>query len=158
MRDINISFAQLGKEGCETCGQFHQNKNSHGHQVNMGELRERLGSDPKDEHEHEADECEECERWIKYINAAIKSRDHYQVSAKWNAAEDKVVLSADLQKGLYVATYCMSGNTTAMSTHRIVAFHETCGSVGDTSKNMNIEKDNICGLAWRDKWQKARWQ
>ena len=53
---MNISFAKLGEESCETCGQVHQNKNSHGHEVNMDELLERLGADPRDEHEHGADE------------------------------------------------------------------------------------------------------
>ena len=69
--DMNINFAKLGEEGCETCDQFHQNKNSHEHEVNVDELEGRLAADPRNGHEHEAEKCVECERWVKH-----KSHEH----------------------------------------------------------------------------------
>ena len=51
----------------------------------MDELEERLGADPRDGHEHEAEKCVECERWVKHMNAAVKSWNHYQMVTRSGA-------------------------------------------------------------------------
>lgn len=75
VRALNISFAKLGEEGCEICDQFKQNKNTHGHVVDIDALLDNLDQTNPD--------CELCSTWVSHMESAIVCRKHYRDVQQW---------------------------------------------------------------------------
>ena len=137
VRKMRISFAKLGEEGCKICEEFHTNKNSHDHPVDLDALQEVSGENDI--------ACTKCSDWIKHIKGAKTSRTHYQTDKAIDSATT-IVRSVDLQKVIMLPR--LPGNKTAVFTKRIIAFHETFAPVGKRATKTN--KRNTISVLWHE--------
>jgi len=124
VKEMNISFAKLGQEECETCNMFQINKTSHEHEWQ---------SDPDAEY----DGCDLCKNQKQHISNAIKARTSYRVDSSTKWPDSTSVRSVDMQKVIMLPR--LPGLKTACFTRRIIAFHETFAVVG-TQGSKNISK------------------
>ena len=109
LRALNISFAVLGHEECETCArQGQHNAKEHG-------LSERNISD-------HTDGCKACDVHLEHITHAREAREEYRRDADRDLSDDELVVSADLMK---VSLIPVLPHKVAVFTPRLVVFNET---------------------------------
>lgn len=82
-KKLNISFARLGNEKCETCGAFFIHCKATGHSKH---------SLPNSEG------CVACDSWYIHIQAAGKTRSMYTNDKDSPVSNDELAVSIDLQK------------------------------------------------------------
>ena len=124
----NISFAALGKEGCEDCLSFKE------HQC------EKMAIDGSSEDK----ECEACSSQENHLRAAAKTRAAYKADAAKTVTTDEVYFSVDLQKVIMLPR--LPGVKTVAFTQRIIAYNETFAPLGD--KNVVKNKGLPVAMTW----------
>ena len=73
VREMKISFAKLGEERCEVCGEFRLNERLHDHDVNREELHDTVDMKPGCK-QLEDYTCQLCKTWMHHIRSAKISR------------------------------------------------------------------------------------
>lgn len=81
---LNISFTKLGHEECWECEAFDTHKIQTKHKINPEEL--------------EVLECEACEKWRTHNQKTKAARAEYRKDAENIPDDEKIIVSADLQK------------------------------------------------------------
>jgi hypothetical protein len=118
---MNISFAKLGQEQCETCLIHERHKEDTGHGENSV--------------------CSVCLSWHNHIESANVARRHYQNDC---VIKDPLtsILSTDMQKVMMLPR--IPGVKSCVFTRRIVAFHQTFAPLGCSSKTP------VLGVIWHE--------
>lgn len=123
VNNMNISFAKLGEEECETCEAYRLHEHD---KEGAGPLPE---VDPKKLEERQLPPpittCTKCHDWAAHIVKAGIGRNLYREDAK---KTDQLVYAADLEKVIMLPR--LPGNKTAIFTRRIIVFNETFAPVG----------------------------
>lgn len=101
---MNISFARLGHEECESCEKFNIHNLDH----------TKNGRDS---------ECETCNLYTKHKKIYIKARKHYEADTKRVCKEEDVFVSVDLQKVIMLPR--LDSFKTTIFSPRIVVYNET---------------------------------
>ena len=96
VRSMNISFAKLGEEECETCEKYKMHvHDSEGEgilpNVDIEKLRERGRPLPNEE-------CNRCKTWVLHISKANLARKIYREDCKKQVNEKEAIFAADLEK------------------------------------------------------------
>ncbi|KAF2899480.1 hypothetical protein ILUMI_06693 [Ignelater luminosus] len=120
VKSMNISWAKLGNEECESCYIF-QNHNP-GHNL-----------------EHPDNSCDECQKWVDHLSRAKAARKLYEEHKNILPDSDArhIRVSADLQKVIMLPRLeCFK---TAIFTQRLVAYNESFVPIGSLTKQ---EKNN----------------
>ena len=103
---LNISFAVLEVEECETC------------------LSHKMA-----DHDHPQNQfCDKCNSWNEHVKKAKIARESYKADSEFDWPSHVSVKSVDLQKVIMLPR--ISGLKTIAFTKRIIAFHETFATVG----------------------------
>ena len=130
VKQMNISFVQLGGEQCEKCLQNSLHvKETHQQSSSSSEL-------PFD--------CIKCNHWIEHKNRSQLARESYKTDATKIWPSHFSVKSVDLQKVMMLPR--MPLIKSAAFTRRIVVFHETFASIGSKK---DTKSDNI-SVTWHE--------
>ena len=130
VNELNISFAKLGNEECETCIK---------HNLHI--------CSPPEEGLTAAEQqsfCGDCLVAETHKIKADKARSLYKNDAESNV--DNTKFSVDLQKVVMIPR--MPGCKTVAFTRRIIAFNETFAPLG--SKKILKNKDIAYAIAWHE--------
>ena len=126
VQSMNISFAKLGEEECETCEAYRLH------------VHDEEGNGPLPEVDEEKCEkyrnplpipsCTKCHDWAHHIVRVDIARALYRKDGKESVQGGDPVYSADLEKVIMLPR--LPGNKTAVFTRRIVLFNETFAPAG----------------------------
>ena len=109
IRSLNISFAVLGHEECETCPRHgHHSTVTHG-----------LPAGSVSQH---ADGCEACAHHQQHISHAKEAREAYRADREKELSKEELVVSADLMK---ISLIPVLPHKAAVFTPRLIVFNET---------------------------------
>lgn len=132
---MNISFAVLGAEECETCKRHSEHIGDRGDAENC--------------------ECDLCQHYSEHIRRRDMARAAYKVDAGRTPDDQEVITSVDLQKVMMLPR--LPGVKSCAFTKRIVAFNETFAGLGKSSNNVAVvwnesvsgrNADAICSAYW----------
>ncbi|CAH0397369.1 unnamed protein product [Chilo suppressalis] len=119
---MNISFAKLGHEQCETCETF-----------NLHNL------------DHVKEPCTDCQICKTYAHHKIKytlAREMYDADTKANSQRNTVIVSVDLQKVIMLPR--IDTFKAALFCPRLVAYNETFVPLG------NFKKGHVFAAVWHE--------
>ncbi len=116
--DLNISFAHLGNEECESCERFMLHTAGH----------------PTHTKENPVPECDDCTKFVKHRKKYIASRQTYEAHQKLCTA-DHHRATADLQKVVMLPRMDMFKEV--IFCPRLIAFNESFVPIGDNNKAVN---------------------
>lgn len=121
---MNISFAKLGHEECETCETFNLHNPAH----------VKNGCDPS---------CETCSSYLKHKARYVKARKLYDTDAKKKCTSNEIYASVDLQKVIMLPR--MDTFKCTIFCPRLVAYNETFVPLGQFT-NANP----VLAVVWHD--------
>ena len=122
VKSMNIGFAKLGEEECETCVEHEVHKGTH--------------------HQDAFDTCEECLAWVKHMKQAEVARRWYRQDKEKPYNEEEALVSVDMQKIIMLPR--MPGIKNCVFTRRLVQFHQTFAPLGGKSNC----SDPAIGVIW----------
>lgn len=128
VKAMNISFARLGEEECETCGAY---ESTHS----------------KDENHNP--ECEVCRAQERHLKKAQKAREDYQRDRN-DSDQSTLYAAVDMQKVILLPHMPMYKATAF--TPRLVVFNETFAALGNCGKTKKFKGDIVVwheGIAGR---------
>ncbi|XP_072041154.1 uncharacterized protein [Amphiura filiformis] len=125
LKSMNISFAKLGEEECETCTEHKVHLETHQQDGNVA-IRN----------------CEECAAWEKHMERVGVARDWYRKDTKRDHPIDESVVSVDMQKIIMLPR--MPGIKNCVFTRRLVQMHQTFAPLGGQSSS----SDPVIGVIW----------
>ncbi|XP_063056355.1 uncharacterized protein LOC134450441 isoform X2 [Engraulis encrasicolus] len=125
VKNMNIGFAKVGEEECESCVLQDQHLRVD-HQVEASEKS-----------------CHQCETWQQHKTESEEIGLYYMFDADREWSEDTSVRSVSLQKVILLPR--MPGVKCAVSTKRIAAYHETFAPVGQ-----NSDKRKTISVVWHE--------
>lgn len=125
VQSLNISFAKLGNEECETCEKFHQHNKDH--------TSENLNPD-----------CIVCNEWSTHHKKYVQARGKYNIDDE-NAyvSSDTAYYSCDLQKVIMLPQ--MNEFKVVAFTRRIIAFNQSFVPIGSSQSNKVP-----CAIIWNE--------
>ena len=126
VQSMNIGFAKLGTEECETCEAYRLHEhdeqgNGPLPEVDLKKCEENGFSPP-------LQSCTKCHDWTHHLVRAGIGRKLYREDAKRSTSGGVPAYSADLQKVIMLPR--LPGNKTAVFTRRIILFNETFAPAG----------------------------
>lgn len=120
--NMNISFAKLGHEQCETCETFNLHNPDH----------------VKDT----CSECEICNTYAQHKTKYLQAREMYDADSKTNRQPKTVIVSVDLQKVIMLPR--IDTFKAALFCPRLVTYNETFVPLG------NFKKGQVFAAVWHE--------
>jgi len=114
-KDLNISFADLGHEECETCEHYKLHDPSHA--------------------ESNSPDCQVCKEWTEHVDKAKDARDKYREDAT-KSDPQTLYVAADLEKVIMLPRIDMF--KIVVFTPRIIVFNESFVPLGEDSQYMPV--------------------
>ena len=113
---MNISFAVLDAEECETCKKHPEHMDDRSTAENCG--------------------CERCQHHSEHIRRRDEARAAYKMDAGRTPDDQEVITSVDLQKVMMLP--CLPGVKLCAFTRRIVVLNETFAGLGTSRNNAAV--------------------